>query len=332
MEGSLNETPVEPHSLLPCPFCGSESELIISKGDYGTDYRVECNKCCGQVTGSVSEDLVIEGWNRRHTDVVASPEPFRITGPGKYRTSGGFTVEITWVDKALFGYHWAGKVVVKTDDAFYSLWTASGNYWSSGTASQYDIVSRLPDESPVQEPPIEPVEDGTCGQLLPREYPDDWVEITDPGHVLRKGVDYIGFSNCEHRMKVDRSEGQTKMDGALTRCRRRDLPKPPVPEPDIVSECVESCLSCGCDKPKGQLCQWCESSTARVEIYPSDDDKFRLAVNGLEAGDAIPLDGNHEWFRRRLGFAIRTACERSYREGVRHQQEVLRNALGIEPH
>jgi len=62
----------------------------------------------------------------------------------------------------------------------------------------------------------------------PVESPDDWVEITDPGHVLRKGIDQVlesGFST--HRWAVVAlSEGiKAGQSGYVAcRCRRKDLP------------------------------------------------------------------------------------------------------------
>jgi hypothetical protein len=60
------------------------------------------------------------------------------------------------------------------------------------------------------------------------ESPDDWVEITNPEHVLRKGIDQVlesGFST--HRWAVvELSEGiKAGQSGYVAfRCRRKDLP------------------------------------------------------------------------------------------------------------
>jgi hypothetical protein len=63
---------------------------------------------------------------------------------------------------------------------------------------------------------------------VPVESPDDWVEITDPEHVLRKGIDQVlesGFST--HRWAVvELSEGiKAGQSGYVAcRCRRKNLP------------------------------------------------------------------------------------------------------------
>jgi len=63
------------------------------------------------------------------------------------------------------------------------------------------------------------------------ESPDDWVEITDQEHVLRKNVDQMS-SNGGVWVDVFESHGTLlSRRGGKARCRRRDLPAPPVLQP-----------------------------------------------------------------------------------------------------
>jgi len=66
------------------------------------------------------------------------------------------------------------------------------------------------------------------------ESPDDWVEITDPEHVLREGIDEVWYSFEEivnEWQQVFPSAGMKLIDSQykLARCRRRDFPAPPAP-------------------------------------------------------------------------------------------------------
>ena len=285
-------------TLLPCPFCGSEAELIISKGDYGTDYRVECNKCSGQVTGSVSEDLVIEGWNRRHTVVVASPEPFRITGFGKYLTRNGKTMEITEHTPGT-AYPWRSPVGF--------TWKDGGEHRGENFQQATDLVSRVPPveawpryfitrilnrhyyradaenrvvcveaggiavpcresasqfadscvwnevteaeaKSRIQPAPVQEHHAAATSAATGKAEranvstdvsasgnpespaspdPDDWVEITDPEHVLRKDIDWLKYENG-YWYPVSGMDGQ-KASGVFygVRCLLKDRPTPP---------------------------------------------------------------------------------------------------------
>ena len=57
--------------LKPCPFCGSDAtiEVLQRAIEELTRYRIEC-KCCWCATGwdYLSEEMVIEAWNRRAND------------------------------------------------------------------------------------------------------------------------------------------------------------------------------------------------------------------------------------------------------------------------
>lgn len=76
----------------------------------------------------------------------------------------------------------------------------------------------------------------TATPLVPAvvESPDDWVEITDPEHVLRKNVDQMS-SNGGVWVDVFESHGTLlSRRGGKARCRRRDLPALPAPLPALV--------------------------------------------------------------------------------------------------
>ena len=63
----------------------------------------------------------------------------------------------------------------------------------------------------------------------------DWVEITDPDHVLRRGVDHVQFKlgpkKSPRWYAVDQSTGfEVRQLGCKIRCLREDLPEaPPAP-------------------------------------------------------------------------------------------------------
>jgi hypothetical protein len=61
----------------------------------------------------------------------------------------------------------------------------------------------------------------------PAEDPEEWVEITDPEHVLREGVDYVRTATIPNGewCKVYGYRGQKlAATGCIARCRRKDLP------------------------------------------------------------------------------------------------------------
>ena len=99
----------------------------------------------------------------------------------------------------------------------------------------------------------------------------------------------------------------------------------------IVSECTESCESCGWNKVKGMDCSVC-ASMPRVEIYGrdlGDGDGFGIAVDGLQSGDGIPCEFSHPRFEQRLKRAISLACHRAYRAGARDNAAKIRELLHI---
>ena len=59
----------------------------------------------------------------------------------------------------------------------------------------------------------------------PAEDPEEWVEITDPEHVLRCGVDQVYYYDQWNEV-VGYAGCQVSMCTAPVRCRRKDLPKP----------------------------------------------------------------------------------------------------------
>jgi hypothetical protein len=60
----------------------------------------------------------------------------------------------------------------------------------------------------------------------PVESPDDWVEITDSEHVLRKTIDMVQYDDSSHWYPVDESTGAKLKDVRFkkARCRRKDVP------------------------------------------------------------------------------------------------------------
>ena len=53
--------------LLPCPFCGSEAEILTAKSMRGEDlYGVMCNCCTARTDVFDSEDGAIDSWNSRY--------------------------------------------------------------------------------------------------------------------------------------------------------------------------------------------------------------------------------------------------------------------------
>jgi hypothetical protein len=99
----------------------------------------------------------------------------------------------------------------------------------------------------------------------------------------------------------------------------------------IVSECTESCEDCGWNKVKGMDCTAC-SSMPRVEIFDRerpDGAAFGIAVDGLEAGDAIPCEFANKQFQQGLKRSISLACSRAYRAGARDNAAKIRDLLQI---
>ena len=130
----------------------------------------------------------------------------------------------------------------------------NGNYESVMSSSAYvnrqqlteaEALARVPpaesrDGDCIHDIPLNPVPGkvvatGTV-KLTPVESPDDWVEITDPGHVLRAGVDQLRVSVIVRTFSAGhggfrweyakRSAGSCLSDIGVRecRCRRRDLP------------------------------------------------------------------------------------------------------------
>lgn len=62
----------------------------------------------------------------------------------------------------------------------------------------------------------------------PADSPNDWVEITDPEHVLRRGIDHIERGRGYGWEVVDgwHNAKLGSKHGAVARCRRSNLPKP----------------------------------------------------------------------------------------------------------
>lgn len=95
---------------------------------------------------------------------------------------------------------------------------------------------------------LSPVIEGTAGckdctewaldsVRVPVESPDDWVEITDPGHVLRSGIDQFVVKGNEYGdwklyQPMASSTTYRVKDFRDVRCRRKDLP--PLPSPKRV--------------------------------------------------------------------------------------------------
>ena len=76
-------------------------------------------------------------------------------------------------------------------------------------------------------------------KITPVESPDDWVEITDPEHVLREGIDEVWYSFktiVNEWQQVFPSAGMKLEDSQYrkARCRRRDLPPLPAAQPSRV--------------------------------------------------------------------------------------------------
>lgn len=55
--------------LLPCPFCGGEAELFVTKHiPHGNDYTPRCKdkSCAGRLTKKFGfKSLAVVAWNRR---------------------------------------------------------------------------------------------------------------------------------------------------------------------------------------------------------------------------------------------------------------------------
>ncbi len=99
----------------------------------------------------------------------------------------------------------------------------------------------------------------------------------------------------------------------------------------IVSECTESCESCGFNKIKGMDCTMC-ATLPRVEIHGrelGDGAGFAIAVDGLLSGDGIPCEFSNPRFQQRLKRAISLACHRAYRAGARDNAAKIRELLQI---
>ena len=52
--------------LMPCPFCGSEAEILTGKSLHGERlYGVICNCCTGRTDLFDTEDEAVDSWNSR---------------------------------------------------------------------------------------------------------------------------------------------------------------------------------------------------------------------------------------------------------------------------
>jgi len=56
--------------LKPCPFCGSDAEIIkdhhdYTNGEHTTTYKAQCTNCMVNKQALQSEADVIESWNNR---------------------------------------------------------------------------------------------------------------------------------------------------------------------------------------------------------------------------------------------------------------------------
>jgi len=71
----------------------------------------------------------------------------------------------------------------------------------------------------------------------PAEDPEEWVEITDPEHVLRRLVDHYFSTELNEWTTVFESHGkkwrESNVKDLRVRCRRKDLPAPPKPRRTI---------------------------------------------------------------------------------------------------
>lgn len=114
------------------------------------------------------------------------------------------------------GYRWleTGEVIMATDRAFTPL---RKEVWSEPTS----IGDAWSEELYV------PIRRSTAGKIQPVESPDDWVEITDPDHVLRPhGIDMVATKQgdtwypCREYAWMKVSE----LEHCKFRCRRKDLP------------------------------------------------------------------------------------------------------------
>ena len=67
------ENSMSKEKLLPCPFCGSEADIVINKTRQGQTSNIMCTKCSCRKTllkypfyeGDIEKDA-IEDWNRRY--------------------------------------------------------------------------------------------------------------------------------------------------------------------------------------------------------------------------------------------------------------------------
>ncbi len=80
---------------------------------------------------------------------------------------------------------------------------------------------------------LEVTEAEALARVKPQESPDDWVEITDPEHVLRSGIDEYQSQWTRGEFKKATGGVYYKKDFSAVRCRRKDLP--PLPSTKRVS-------------------------------------------------------------------------------------------------
>lgn len=64
-------------------------------------------------------------------------KPFRITGPGLYRTRDGRVAAVGWDES----HRWFGFLFCEEG---LMTWPQSGSFWEAGGPSKYDLISRWP--------------------------------------------------------------------------------------------------------------------------------------------------------------------------------------------
>jgi len=64
----------------------------------------------------------------------------------------------------------------------------------------------------------------------PAEDPEEWVEITNPEHVYRRGIDWVSEDDGKTWFVIDGWHGSKFGRLCRARCRRKDLPKPAKPK------------------------------------------------------------------------------------------------------
>jgi hypothetical protein len=126
----------------------------------------------------------------------------------------------------------AGKKYVDRRGRVYGPLVGNGQCFGEGandyawTPSGYRSNNMIPTNADLVAEYVEPA---------PVESPDDWVEITDPKHVLRRSIDYVFYCDQWNEVLGYECYG-VKEAGMAARCRRKDLPPVPAvnPAPPVI--------------------------------------------------------------------------------------------------